>query len=274
MPINWNSEILDGLPGDLLQAQRACLYADGLFETLRMSNGALPWLSDHWRRLRAGLEALEFELPAHWDERFWAAEIKKIASGNARIRWQVWRAPGGWYLPENRKPVYLLTAEPLENAWFTWQTPGIRIGPAVGIRISSDALSGFKGIDAIRYVAAALEARRNGWDEAIVLNTADRVAEAASANVFWWENDALCTPPCSEGCVAGIARSRLIGAAKDSEYAVFEKSVTFAALQAADEVFLTNAVRGIIPVADIGGRALPVAKTKRLFGCFAGTLAG
>jgi branched-subunit amino acid aminotransferase/4-amino-4-deoxychorismate lyase len=274
MPINWNSEILDALPTEAALAQRACWYADGLFETLRMSNSALPWLEWHWRRLEAGLRALEFDIPAHWDAPFWATEIRKIASGHARIRLQVWRAPGGLYLPAQAAPVYAITAEPLANAWFAWREPGIRLGLANNCRICSDAYSGFKSLNTARYVAASLEARRMGWDEAVVLNAFDRVAEACAANIFWFEKGALCTTLLSEGCVAGVTRGLLIRLVGEIGLAVQEKTITFAALQAADEVFLTNAIQGIIPVAELGGRAMPSAAVKNLFEWFSGLQTG
>jgi branched-subunit amino acid aminotransferase/4-amino-4-deoxychorismate lyase len=274
MPVNWNSEIVAAPPPELALAQRACWYADGLFETLRMSDSALPWLEWHWRRLQAGLQALEFEIPAHWDASFWAAEIRKIASGHARIRLQVWRAPGGLYLPAQAAPVFSITAEPLAEAWFTWREPGVRLGLASSCRICADAYSGFKSLNTARYVAASLEARRKGWDDAVVLNAFDRVAETCTANIFWLENGTLCTTPCSEACVAGVTRERLICHAGEIGLAVQEKTVTFAALQAAEAVFLTNAIQGITPVAVLGDRAMPSTAVKNLFEWFSGLQAG
>ncbi|MGI9158824.1 MAG: aminotransferase class IV [Saprospiraceae bacterium] len=274
MPVNWNSEIVPALPPELALAQRACWYADGLFETLRMSDSALPWLEWHWRRLQAGLQALEFDIPAHWNASFWAAEIRKIASGHARIRLQVWRAPGGLYLPAQAAPVFTITAEPLSEAWFTWRESGVRLGLGNNCRFCADAYSGFKSLNTARYVAASLEARLKGWDDAVVLNAFDRVAEACAANIFWFEKGVLCTPLLSEGCVAGVTRGVLIRRVGEIGLAVQEKTVTFAALQAAEAVFLTNAIQGIMPVVALGDRAMPSTAVKNLFEWFSGLKAG
>ncbi len=274
MDINFNADILPGLTDDLKMTQRACWYADGLFETIRMSNNAIPWLSYHWNRLKSGLRALEIDVPTTWNELFWETEIRKIASGNARVRLQVWRAAGGLYYPEQSAPVFLISAEPLEYSRFQWQEPGIRLGVATACRIPVDAFSGLKSLNTARYVAAALEARRHGWDDALVLNSFDRIAEACAGNVFWWEHEILCTTPLSEGCVDGVARRVLLEKAREFGLPVQEKSATFAALQFAEEVFLTNAIRGITPVAFINDRPLATVQTKHLFERFSGLQAG
>lgn len=273
MPVNFNREILPDFPRSLELLQRACRYGDGLFETIRMSDGRMPWLHYHWQRLQAGLNALDFDIPEHWDALYFETEIRRFVSGNARVRLQIWRKPGGLYLPTDPEPLFIISSEPLPSTWFSWQATGVSLGQASGVRLPVDTFSGFKSLNTPRYVAAALEARRNGWDDALLLNAYERVAEASASNVFWWEGDFLCSIPLTEGCVDGITRRLLIERAGVFGFAVQEKPTTFASLQAAEEVFLTNSIRGITPVASMGGRSLTTVKTKQLFDFFVGLYA-
>ncbi len=263
--MNLNGRVYEYFPEFLDQAQRAFFYGDALFETIRVFDGRLPWLSRHWARLSAGLQALGYELPDLWSAAFFEAEIRKIAPPNARVRLTVWRNPGGLYAPEDNHAQFLITASSLGSNRFEWIDPGILLGVCTSVRLPVDDYSNFKTLNAPRYVAAARMAQNNGWDDALLLNAHERICEATSSNVFWWEGPQMCTAPLSEGCVAGIARSVLLESAPASGFAVQEKPATFAALRQADEIFLTNAIRGIVPVRDFAGQSLADLKTKGLF---------
>ena len=263
--MNLNGRLFEYFPEFLDQAQRALFYGDALFETLRVFDGRLPWLGRHWARLTAGLQSLGYELPDPWSADFFEAEIRKVAPLNARVRLTVWRSPGGLYAPEDNHPQFLITSRALAADRFEWIDPGISLGLCTSVRLPVDDFSNFKTLNAPRYVAAARMAQNNGWDDALLLNAHERICEATSSNVFWWEGPQLCTVPLSEGCVAGIARSVLLEYGPASGFVVQEKPATFAALRQADEIFLTNAIRGVVPVRHFVGRSLVDFNTKRLF---------
>lgn len=109
MPINLNSTILSSLPDDLQAAQRALYYADSLFETIRVFDGKIPFLDRHLHRLLAGMNALGYVIPEHWQVDFFLTEILKISPPNARVRLSVWRTAGGLYFPENNTPQFLMS---------------------------------------------------------------------------------------------------------------------------------------------------------------------
>lgn len=265
MAVNFNSQIFEALPDELALAQRALFFADTLFETVRVFSGKMPLFDRHWNRLSSGLNALGFQLPDSWNASYFQTEMLKICPLNARARLSVWRSPGGLYAPLDHAPQFLITAQDIASSAYEWLEPGIMLGVAENARLPVDAFSNFKTLNAARYVAAALEAQRQGCDDVLILNTFDRICEATSSNVFWWENGTLCTIPLSEGCVAGIQREWLLQTARSAGLAVQEKPATFAALQNAGEIFLTNAVRGMTPVGIFNGRALETAQTKRFF---------
>lgn len=265
MPVNFNTKILPELPAALAEAQRALFYADGLFETLRVFDGRMPLLHRHWSRLFAGGQALGYDLPPAWNANFFEREINEVATQNARVRLTVWRSPGGLYFPENNAPQFLITAEPLKKSVFEWPFEGLTLGICESVQLPLDAFSNFKTLNAARYVAAAREARARGWDDGLLLNPLGRVVEATSSNVFWWEGDTLFSPPLGEGCVAGVMRGWLLEQSEKEGISCHEIAVTPEELSAADEIFLTNAVRGIVPVRIFAGRELGHARTRELF---------
>ncbi|TNE57822.1 MAG: hypothetical protein EP344_10720 [Bacteroidetes bacterium] len=253
MAVNFNGEMHTELPADLVMIQRAAFYQDCLFETIRVFNQFIPWMDQHWDRLRRGLEAMYFDLPGDWDALFFQRQIQRFQLLNARVRLLVWRAPGGLYLPEDNTPRFLITTLPLPDARFAWEQPGLSMDCCHSVRLPVDHYSGFKTLNTSRYVVAAAEARSRGLDDVILLNTSDGVCEATSSNVFWWEGPVLCTVPLSAGCVAGIMRKTILALARMEGLAVQEKPATFATLESADEVFVTNAIRGIVPVRFLAG---------------------
>ena len=78
--INYNGQILSNDTPIVTASCRALKYGDGLFETLKYGDGKLAFLQEHLNRLWKGLEALSFDLPAHFSHSFVEAEINKPVS--------------------------------------------------------------------------------------------------------------------------------------------------------------------------------------------------
>lgn len=257
---NLNTQLVKELPDGLALAQRGLYYADALFETIRVFDGRIPLMEAHWERLSRGLKLMRYTIPSTWSAGFFENEIIKTAPQNARVRLSVWRTPGGLYLPQNNEPQFLITAQAMEPGMYQWLAGGIQIGLCESVRLPVDTFSGLKTLNAARYVAAAREAHERGWDDAILLNAYDRVCEATSSNIFWFEDETLCTPPLADGCVTGVLRNLLLTLTG----AVVEKSVTFDHLLTVRELFLTNAVRGIRWVRSCEGAVFGSAGTSKL----------
>jgi branched-chain amino acid aminotransferase len=127
-------------------------------------------------------------------------------------------------------------------------------------------LSKFKNLAATVYVHAARHASNRGWGDALILNSEQRIIESSRSNLFVVSNGVLYTPSLDDGCVGGIMRSVLIRTALDHNVKVYEATLTPQTLLQADELFLTNAVRGLEWVSSY--------KTKRYFHATAEKLAG
>jgi branched-subunit amino acid aminotransferase/4-amino-4-deoxychorismate lyase len=106
-------------------------------------------------------------------------------------------------------------------------------------------LSGFKTLNAQLYVMSALYAREKGFDEALLQNSKFSIIEATSSNIFIVSNGVLYTPTLDDGCIAGTMRMNVINLALENKIKVYECTLNPHNLLSADEVFLTNAIRGI-----------------------------
>jgi branched-chain amino acid aminotransferase len=263
---NLNGTLLEHLPDDLLLVQRGLYYGDSVFESIRVLGGRLPLWPQHWARLLAASRLMDYDWPSDWTSDFFHSEILKVLPApNARVRLTVWRSTGGLYRPDNNTPRYLVSTQMLHADRYEWHTQGVRAGVCTSVYLPVDAYSGLKTLNAARYVAASIEAQRNGWDDVIILNAYKRVCEAVSSNVFWWEGDDLFTTPLADGPVTGVFRSLLLSLTDVKMPTIREKSITPEALLEADEVFLTNAVQGIRWVKYLQGKDLKYHKTMQLF---------
>ncbi|HTX40509.1 MAG TPA: branched-chain amino acid transaminase [Acidobacteriaceae bacterium] len=102
------------------------------------------------------------------------------------------------------------------------------------------------------YVNSALasdDARRSGFDEAILLNESGHVAEGATCNIFMVRKGALITPPVTENVLEGITRDSVIELAqRELGLSTVERPIDRSELYLCDELFLTGTAVGVAPV--------------------------
>ena len=213
----------------------------------------MPLWDLHRRRLFGGLKTLSFDIPRLFTPSRLQEDIEKLCRKNelknARIRLTAFRSDGGLYDPENLHPNYVIETWPLHEAVPQFNINGLQAGIYKGGRKSADALSSLKSNNFLLYVMAALHAKEQHWNDAFVLNTEGRIADSTIANVFWTKGDGVYTCPLSEAPVDGVMRKWIM-----QHTDVTEKPLAEDELMEADEVFLTNAVRGIQWVSGIGER--------------------
>jgi branched-chain amino acid aminotransferase len=120
--------------------------------------------------------------------------------------------------------------------------------------------SGLKTLAYVDAVAALLEARRAGADEALFLDTEGHCSEATASNLFIWSGAELVTPPLSCGVLPGITREAVVELARSEGLPVVERAVELDELLSADEAFLTSSLRGVAPLVRIDTD--PIGQTK------------
>jgi 4-amino-4-deoxychorismate lyase len=236
---------LDAVPAD----DRGLAYGDGLFETMRVHRGEVPWWREHWSRLQRGAERLDIPLP---DEARVRDESTSLFAGDGDgvLKLLLTRGAGerGYAPPANPVPTWMVSRHALPAM------PGRGLDLRVcAIRLATQpALAGIKHCNRLEQVLARAEAERAGADEGLLLDTAGNVIGATAANLFAFIDGSWATPAIVDCGIAGVCRERLLPLLD-----AVERALSPAEVEAADAVFLCNAVRGILPVARLGARAWP-----------------
>jgi branched-chain amino acid aminotransferase len=235
-------------------------YGDGLFETMKMVNGRIPLFPRHMQRLFAGLESLQFSTPPLLTPSKLEQEIITLCEKNkctalARIRLSVSRGEGGVYEQENDRLHYLIECWPASPSVNEWNENGLVTGIYPHARKSTDRFSGLKSANYLPYTMAARFARQQQWNDCLVLNTSECLADATIANIFLVKNGRLFTPTDTQGAVDGIMRKYLIEALAAAGQEVEQAILTTEQALDADELFLTNAMYGMRWVARFGGKS-------------------
>jgi len=114
--------------------------------------------------------------------------------------------------------------------------------------VSSTPPQAKMGGNYLNSILATQEAKRNGYDEAILLDKLGNVSEAPGENIFIVKDDEIITPPLSSSALAGITRDSIFELAKDRGYKVVIREITRSELYIADEVFLSGTAAEVTPI--------------------------
>jgi branched-chain amino acid aminotransferase len=235
---------------------RGFRYGDGLFETMRMEDGVILLERLHFERLFAGLQLLQFELPAHFTPAYLSKQVAELCQKNkqatARVRLTVFRGNGGLYDAENHFPNCIIQSWALEKKNRRLNENGLVTGIYRAAKKSIDTFSSIKSNSYLPYLMAALYAKKQRWNDALLLNSLDHICDATIANIFVVKNKILYTPALSEGCIAGVMRNFLLENLRGQGYMIREDILTVDDIASADEMFLTNAIYRIRWVQNCG----------------------
>jgi branched-subunit amino acid aminotransferase/4-amino-4-deoxychorismate lyase len=198
----------------------------GLIETMRVRDGRIPFLDHHLARL--GRSLAELGLPRPTQDV--AALVTPFAgTGNAVLRLEVL---------DGRASVTVRDLPPLAP-------------PAVITASEPHQSYPHKTTERDCFTDAGREAEVAEADDALLLTPEGWVAEGTVWSVFWWDRDALRTPALDLGILPGVGRTRVLDLVR-VEQGRYRKQAL-----AGKSLFLTNAVRGIVPIASLDGVPVP-----------------
>ena len=229
---------------------RAFRYGDGLFETIRLINGKPVFLKNHLQRIIEGLKLLEINIPdilINDNLKIALIELAKrngIKKGGV-VRLTIWRDSVGKFMPINDNSSYLLELEAYPENKFVLNKSGLSIDIFHDMKKQMNKLSKFKHLNSQMNVLASIYARKNEMDDCLLINEECLIVESTNSNILIIRNGTLYTPPLSDGCVGGTMRMHLINAALELNIGTYESGLNQQHLFMADEVLLTNAIRGI-----------------------------
>ncbi len=260
--VNNNGAVIPNKGATIAAGNRSYLYGDGLFESVRILNGKPINMVNHFNRMVEGAKAIKMRFPTFFTVEFFEDKVKELIAlsdikegGKCRISLD--RALGGTYIPETNEISYFIEVYPYESNYFELNSKGYEVDIYREIKKQKNFLSNFKTKNGLLYVMTAIAAKEKGLDDYLLINEKDAVIESSNSNLFVVSNGVLYTPSLEDGCLAGTMRMQVINLAIAHGIKVYECAILPQNLLAADEIFLTNAIRGIVWV---GGY-----RTKRYF---------
>ena len=251
--INFNGTIVSQ-DANILTQNRAFLYGDGVFETVKIINNKILFLEDHYFRLMSSMRVVRMEIPMNFTMEYLEEQIlslvnKSALADSSRARITVYRNDGGYYLPQSNTVSFLIHAVALENTMYSFEKKEYEVDLYKDFYITKQLLSSIKTTNKIINITGSIFASENGLDNCLLLNDSKNVVEALQGNIFMLLGNKLITPPVSEGCLNGVMRKQILSLAKKIEnLEVVEEVISPFDLQKADELFVTNVIKGIQPI--------------------------
>jgi branched-chain amino acid aminotransferase len=272
-----DSSIVDGSEARVPVTDHGLLYGDGVFEGIRCFAGRIFRLDDHLARLATSARSIALEIPGGLDavRGIVIDTVRAFGRPDAYIRLLVTRGEGELGVDPSScsRPRVICIVDEVAIYPAEVRSRGLALHTVSVRRSAPDVLDPrVKSLNYLSSVMAKLEARRCG-DEALILNAAGQVAEAAVANVFVVSRGELRTPPPTDGALEGITRASVLELGRALGLVALERSLGRVDLFGADEVFLTGTGVGIVPVRSLDGRPVggdvPGPLTEKLQQAFA-----
>jgi branched-chain amino acid aminotransferase len=263
-----NGELVDWSDARIHVGSHGLHYGSGVFEGIRCyeteKGPAVFRLQDHLQRLLDSAKVLFMDLPYSIAELraathelvaanglpscyirpiafFGYGELGVAATGNP-VDVAIISFPWGAYLGEDGQKTGI------SAMISSWERVGPNVIPhvakATGIYLNS--------------MLATTEARRAGYDEAIMLTRDGYVADGPGENIFVVKNGRLLTPPLSMSILPGITRDTIVNIARDLGYPVEETLLIRTDLYLADEVFMVGTATEVAPIRAVDGRDIGV----------------
>lgn len=266
MSIYFNGRLISADEAVVAPVDHGFLYGHGLFETMRAYNGRIFRLQEHLNRLEAAADYLRWpKLPTQAEL---GAAITSVLNNNqlkdASVRLTLSRGQGTPRPDPGScgQPTITVFASPLPPPL---PPEGWCIATVTLRRNLSSPLVKIKSANYLDNILAKQEAKDQGAQEALMLNTAGFVAEGSMSNLFFVAAGNLITPDENSGILPGITRNCIIELAQAAGMPVEVRPVKPEELTEADEIFLTSSVMEVIPVKMLDG--CPIGRQQIVPGC-------
>jgi len=254
--------LVDGEPdGRVSPLDRGLAFGDGVFRTLRIASGRpLNW-ARHYARLRADCVLLGLPVPS---ESVLRRELAQVAPDDAIAKVIITRGAGGrGYAPAATRPTRVVAAFHAAPHPPQLARDGVRVKRCEMVLSEQPWLAGAKTLNRLENVLARAE-----WDDAaihegLLCDAKGHVIEGTMSNVFLVRDGVVTTPALHRCGVVGAQRERVLELLDARGILCEVRDVPFDELARAHEIFLTNSVIGVWPVARLEDRAIAVGPLAR-----------
>jgi len=245
-------------PTDTVSSQdRLALFGFGLFETLLITEAGPLFVDLHWQRMNKGAEFLGLKLPgkAEWVKR--VKEFVEETTVTSPYALRVTLSGGSPLANLSSQLLFHKRTIPYTRAQYTL---GIRLHFLPSPRNEQSPLVSIKSTNYLENILAKEESIRNGAEEGLWANTKGYICEGTMSNLFYIKDQILFTPSLVSGCLPGTRRQIILNLALALQIPTYEGLYPFSSLLEADEIFMTNALMGIMPVGQVDDLLFPIAK--------------
>jgi branched-chain amino acid aminotransferase len=267
--IIFNGDVVNAADIRLPDIRRAFYYGDGIFETMRVIEGRIIFEAYHVERCQRAMITLGL-ISGSLDLNRIGPSIQHLSTvigkKTLRIRLIVFRTGGGTYRSESKEYSWMVEADDLEDREFKNYQKGIIVGRSSSVVIDSHILSEFKLLSAAQYVVAARECDDSGWDDIVICGANGSPAEAISSNIYFLIGKVLHTPRIDSGCVNGVMRTVLTKHISEIGFTVRPCVITPEIIDSSTSMYLSNAVAGILWVADFNGKSFNKGPYEKIIG--------
>jgi branched-subunit amino acid aminotransferase/4-amino-4-deoxychorismate lyase len=237
------------------------MFGHGLFETIKVQGGLPVFLEDHWRRLTRSIGELGFGaiMPASelGNRCVQVVAANKLLSGSLKVI--VFRDVG-----EVSEVIFARQGSPPIDQY----ARGFRLR-TLGGSARSGKLFAHKTLNYLHNIIAKREAVAAGFDEALFVDENENLLEGATSNVFVVVGERVFTPRLDGRVLPGVARGRVLRLLCDRAR---EEPVSLKQLGKTDEMFVTNALLGVMPVSCVDERVYDLTEnaiTRQLMSVYA-----
>ena len=277
MKIYLNGDLVAKEDAKISVFDHGLLYGDGVFEGIRLYNGCIFKLEEHLERLEFSAKAILLDLPLDREQLKKAVCDTCLVNNleNGYVRLVVTRGPGHLGLtPDGCGPGnVIIIADDIQLYPDELYEKGLKIISVPTRRINASALPpAIKSLNYLNNILAKIEAKKVGFQEALMLNDKGEIAECTGDNVFMISKGVLYTPPLDAGSLRGITRGAVIDLVAELNLPCREQALTRYDLWTAEECFLTGTAAEVIPCVEVDHRIIgdgaPGSMTRRIIELF------
>lgn len=249
--INFNGIITD--QSNQIKHNRAFLYGDSVFETLRIIDNKIVFWEDHYFRLMSSMRIIRLNIPDDYTPDYLEENILKLhrlvsKNGHSKVRINVYRFSKGKYMPIENNVSFIISCDPIINSKYLINSGDYVVDLFKDYYIDNQLISSIKTNNKIINVVASIYAKENGFNNCILLNNDKMVAEFINSNIFIIKNDEIFTPRLNSGCLNGVLRKNLLNILKKHSFTTYEQDISTFDLTQSDEIFGTNVVQGLFSI--------------------------
>lgn len=254
MMLNFNGDIQNRTEKIFLN--RAFLYGDSVFESIKVVKNKILFWEEHYLRLMSSMRILKIEIPNTFTPEYLEDQIKKTNFSisklfSGRVRLTIFRDGGGFYTPKSNESCFVIKSFENDKIFFETEFKEYTVDIYKDYFIQSNLLSNLKTNNRLINVLGSIYAKNNGLENCILLNDQKLVAEFLNGNIFIVKENIVLTPPLGSGCLSGVMRNKIIESitgiplieVKEENFSAYE-------IISSQEIWVSNCISGIIPVTE------------------------